>query len=56
MAQSVECLTLGFGSDPDLTVRGFEPCIGLRPAGVEPAWDSLPLPLSLPLPWLALSL
>ena len=27
--------------------HGFEPCIGLYNGSVEPAWDSLSLPLSL---------
>ena len=47
MAQSVKRPTLGFGSGHDLTVRGFEPRVGLRAGGAEPAWDSLALPLSL---------
>ena len=29
MGQSVEYLTLDFGSRHDLMVNGFEPCIGL---------------------------
>ena len=29
VAQSVECPTLGFGSDHDLMVREFEPLLGL---------------------------
>ena len=29
VAQSVECLTLDFGSGHDLMVYGFEPCSGL---------------------------
>ena len=49
MAQSVKRPTLGFGSVHDLTVCGFEPCIGLCADSVEPAWDSLSLLLSLPL-------
>ena len=32
---------LGFNSGDDLTVRRFEPHVGLRADGVEPAWDSL---------------
>ena len=50
VAQSVKCLTLGFDSGHDLTVRGFEPHLGLCVDGMEPAWDSLSLPFSLPLP------
>ena len=41
MAQSVKCLTLDFSSGHDLTVQGFEPCIGLCTDSAEPAWDSL---------------
>ena len=33
-------LTLDFGSGHDLTVREFEPLIGLCAHGAEPAWDS----------------
>ena len=29
VAQLVECLTLGFASGHNLTVRGIEPCTGL---------------------------
>ena len=47
MAQSVEHLTLAFGSGQDLTVCKFEPHVGLCAGSVEPAWDSLSLPLSL---------
>ena len=43
--QSVERLTLRFGSGHDLTVHGFEPRIGLCPGTAKPAWDSLSLPL-----------
>ena len=46
VAQFAKRLTLGFGSGHDLTVRGIKPCIGLCPGSVEPAWDSLSLPLS----------
>ena len=42
MAQLVKVLTLGFGSDHDLTVRKFELCIGLCANGAEPAQDSAP--------------
>ena len=48
-AQSVKRLTLNFGSGHDLTVCGFEPRVGLCADSVEPAWDSLSLPFSLPL-------
>ena len=49
--QLVEHLTLGFSSVHDLTIREFEPHMGLCADGAEPAWDfSLPLSLSLPLP------
>ena len=41
VAQSVELPTLGFGSDRDLTVCGFKPCVRLY--CMEPAWDSLSL-------------
>ena len=47
MARSVERLTL-FGSGCDLTVREFEPSIGLSAVGMEPALDSLPPSLSAP--------
>ena len=56
VAQSVERLTLDFGSGHDLTFCEFEPCIGLCTDSVEPACDSLSpslslsLSLSLPLP------
>ena len=50
MAQSVKHLTLDFGSGHDLTVRGFKPHTGLLAGSVEPTWDSLSLPFSLPLP------
>ena len=46
MAQLVNRLTLGVGSDHDLTVCEFEPYIGLCADGVEPAWDSLSPSLS----------
>ena len=52
MAQWVERLTLGFGLGHDLMVHEFEPCIRLHAGGIGPAWDSLYLPLSLPLPCL----
>ena len=50
VAQLVKHLTLDFGLGHDLTVRGFKSLTVLRTDGMEPAWDSLPLPLSLPLP------
>ena len=43
MAQSVECLTLDFGSGHDLIVCEFESCAD----SVEPAWDSHSPSLSL---------
>ena len=47
MAQSVEHLTLDCASGRDLTVREIEPRVGLCTDGMEPAWDSLFLPLPL---------
>ena len=47
-AQSFERLTLGFSSGHDLTVHEFKPRIGLCTDSVEPAWDSLSLPLPPP--------
>ena len=44
MAQSVKHPTPDFGSGHDLTVREFEPHIGLCADSAEPAWDSLSLP------------
>ena len=41
MALSVKCLTLDFGSGPDLTVCGFKSQVGLFIDSTEPAWDSL---------------
>ena len=52
MAQSVEHLTLDFGSNHDLMIREFKPHVGLRTDSVEPAWDSHSLTLSLSLPLL----
>ena len=37
VAQSVERLTLDFGSGHDLTVRGFEPRVGFWADSAEPA-------------------
>ena len=50
MAQSVKHPTLVFGSGHDLTVREFEPRIGLLADSVGRAWDSLSPPLSAPPP------
>ena len=44
MAQSVKCPTLDSSSGHDLTVREFEPGVGLCADNAEPAWDS-PSPL-----------
>ena len=52
VAQLVKHPTLNFSSGHDLRVCGFEPRIGLCADSAEPAWDSLSLPLSLPLPCL----
>ena len=49
MAQLVKCPTLDFGSGHDLMVSKFEPHVKLYTDSAEPAWDSLFLPLSLPL-------
>ena len=43
----VECPTHDSGHD--LRVCGIEPRVRLCTDGVEPAWDSLSLPLSVPL-------
>ena len=45
MAQLVKHPVLGFGSGHDLTVREFEPCVGLCADSAEPAWDSFSLSL-----------
>ena len=51
VAQSVKCPTLDFRSGHDLTVRGFEPRIGLCTDNAESAWDSLSLsPCLCPVP------
>ena len=52
VARSVKHPTLDLGSGYDLTVHEFEPHIWLYADSMEPAWDSLSLPLSLPLPCL----
>ena len=44
VAQSVECLTLGFGLGHDLRVMGLSPESG-SVLGGESAWHSVPLPL-----------
>ena len=49
VAQSVKRPTLDLGSGHDLTVHGFKPRVRLCAENAEPAWDSLSLPLSLPL-------
>ena len=53
MALLVKCLTLDFSSGHGLMVCEFEPhvrfCV-ISAESPEPAWDSLSLPLSLPLP------
>ena len=54
MAQLVKHLALDFGSGHDLIVHEFKPHIRIHTDSVEPAWDSLPL--SLPLPICALFL
>ena len=48
VAQLGECLTLGFGSSHDLTIREFEPHLEPCAVRVEPVWDSLSLSLPLP--------
>ena len=45
LSGSITCPTLDFGSGHDITVHEFQICIGLHADGVEPAWDSLSLPL-----------
>ena len=49
VAQSMKRPALDFGSGLDLTVREFEPHVGLCADDVEPAWDSLSPSLSLTL-------
>ena len=57
MAQSVELLTLDFGSGHDLTGCELESRIQLCADSAEPAWDSLsPSLFVLPLLRLSLSL
>ena len=55
VAQSVERMTLGFGSGRDLMVPGFKPYVGFCTDSVEPAWDSLSPSLSALFPARALS-
>ena len=50
MAQLVRCRTLDLGSGHDLTVREFEPHVGLCAGSGEPAWDSVSPSLSAPPP------
>ena len=50
VAQSVKHLTLDFGSGMILRFVGSSPCVMLCVDNVEPAWDSLSISLSLPLP------
>ena len=54
-AQSIKPRTLGFGSGHDLTVREFEPCIGLFTDSAEPAWESV-TPSLCPSPTLSLKI
>ena len=46
VAQLVEHLILDFGSGHDLTVRGFEPQVGVCAHSAELAWDLLSPPIS----------
>ena len=50
VAQFIKHLTLDFGSGHDLLGCETQPHIRLCADSVEPAWDSLSLPLSLSLP------
>ena len=50
VVQSAKRPAFDFGSGHALRVRGFEPYVRLCTDSVEPAWDSLSLPLSLPFP------
>ena len=50
MAQSGKCQTLDFSSGHNISICEFETCDGLHNDSVEPAWDSLSLPLSAPPP------
>ena len=51
MTQSVKRQTLDFGSGHGLNVPGIEPRVGLCADSEDPAWDSLSIRLSLPLPF-----
>ena len=53
VAQLVTLLTLDFNSGPDLAAHGIELRAGLCAGSLKPAWDSLSLPGSQPLPLLA---
>ena len=53
--QSVKRPPPGFSSGHDLTVREFEPCIGLFTDSVEPAWESV-TPSLCPSPTLSLKI
>ena len=55
VAQSVNCLTVDFGSGHGLAVLEFKPRSRLCADSAEPAWDSLSPSVSAPLP-LVLSL
>ena len=52
-AQSVKHPTCDFSSRHDVVVCEFEPHVRLCAGHMEPAWDSVSLPLSLPLPCLS---
>ena len=52
VTQSVECLSLDFGSGHDLTVHEFDPHIGLCAGSVEPTWDYVSPSLSAPPPFM----
>ena len=50
VAQLVKRQTLDLGSGHDLTVHGMESHLRLCADSMEPTWDSLSLPVSLPFP------
>ena len=50
VAQSIKRLTFDFGSDHDLMVHEFEPCVVLCANSVKPAWDPLSSSSSAPPP------
>ena len=56
MAQLVKHVTLGVSSGHDLAALWVQALIELCAASTEPAWDSLPLPLSCPSPIHAVSI